>query len=127
MLKIFMSDMYIFLLVPEAHTRWRGNLKGLSLEREWAKRAKISAPLDIGETYRLLPLSAQSISLDSLFKYSQWLSCCFLVIGHNLLPTHDYVLISHVVIMYPADLYPQTHMLMTRLPLSKMANVNSSM
>jgi hypothetical protein len=39
-LRIFLSDMAIIPLISKARTRWRGNLKGLSLERGWKKSAE---------------------------------------------------------------------------------------
>jgi hypothetical protein len=48
--------------------RWRYNLKGLSLERRWTKSAENLTPLSLRETYRLIPLSAKQISLDSPFE-----------------------------------------------------------
>ncbi len=41
-MNIFMSVMAIILSIPEACTRWCGNLKGFLHEREWAKFAKKS-------------------------------------------------------------------------------------
>jgi hypothetical protein len=34
-----MADMAIILSIPKGPTRWRGNVKGLSYEREWLKPA----------------------------------------------------------------------------------------
>ncbi len=62
-----LSDMAIILSIPKGRTMWSGNLKGLSYERMSKNQLKISAPLPLGQTYRLIPLSVKSISLDSPF------------------------------------------------------------
>jgi hypothetical protein len=49
-------------------TRWRRNLKGLSHERVWVKSAEHLEASPLRETYRLIPLSAKSISLHSPLK-----------------------------------------------------------
>jgi hypothetical protein len=45
------------------------NIKGLSQDEGWADFAKISASLPSINTYRMTPLSARSISIDSTFKH----------------------------------------------------------
>jgi hypothetical protein len=66
---IFLSDIAIIQLISEAHTRWRGNLKGLSIERGWTKSAENLGASPLKRDYSLIPLSAKSISLDSPFKW----------------------------------------------------------
>jgi hypothetical protein len=39
------------------------------MREDGENQLKMSAPLPLRETYRLIPLSAKSISLDSPFKY----------------------------------------------------------
>jgi hypothetical protein len=66
-LKIIMSSMAIILSIPNVQTMWCGSLMGLSHERGWINQLKISAPLPVKETYRLIPLLAKLISLGSPF------------------------------------------------------------
>jgi hypothetical protein len=65
---MILSDMAIILSIPKGPTRWRRNLEPLTWECMGKIRLKISAPLPLRQTYRLIPLSAESISLDSPFK-----------------------------------------------------------
>jgi hypothetical protein len=63
-----MSNIAIVLSIPKGHARWCGNLKGLSHEREWVKSAENLGASPLRETYRLIPLSAKSISLVLPYK-----------------------------------------------------------
>jgi hypothetical protein len=69
-----MADIATILLIPLAHTRQHGNLNGLSHEKEWAKSTKNLCSLSVRETYRFIPLSANSISLDSPLELVKWLT-----------------------------------------------------
>jgi hypothetical protein len=66
---IFVRQAIIQLISDATHTRWRGNLKGLSIERGWKKSAENLGTSPLKRDYSLIPLSAKSISLDSPFKW----------------------------------------------------------
>jgi hypothetical protein len=68
------SDIAIILSFPKECTRWRGTLKGLSHE---SARSKSAANLSASslEIYRLIPLSAKQISMDSPFKLLKPVFC----------------------------------------------------
>jgi hypothetical protein len=62
------SNMHWWILLStHLSFRWTIPLKGLSYERWWTKSAEISAPHPLTENYRLIPLLAALISLDSPF------------------------------------------------------------
>ncbi len=47
--------------------RWRWNLKGPHMRGDGRNQLQIPAPLPLKNIYQIIPLSAQSISLDSPF------------------------------------------------------------
>jgi hypothetical protein len=53
--------------ISKARTRWRGNLKGLSLERGWAKSTEnlgaspLKSDLSVDTTFSLINLAGQSL------------------------------------------------------------------
>jgi hypothetical protein len=59
--------MAIIPLISKAHTRWRGNLKGLSLERGWTKSAEnlgaspLKRDLSVDTTFSHTNLAGQSL------------------------------------------------------------------
>ncbi len=65
-LRIFLSDMANIQLISKARTRWRGNLKDLSLERGWTKSAEnigaspLKRDLSVDTTFSQINLAGQS-------------------------------------------------------------------
>jgi hypothetical protein len=66
-LRIFLSDVAIIQLISKARMRWRGNLKGLSLERGWTKSAEnlgastVKRDLSVDITFSQTNLAGQSL------------------------------------------------------------------
>jgi hypothetical protein len=63
-----MSNIAIVFSIPKGHVSWCRNLKGLSHESEWLKSGENLGASPLRETYRLIPLSAKSISLVLLYE-----------------------------------------------------------
>jgi hypothetical protein len=71
-LLIFMAGMAItvyVLLIPKGLTRWKGNFRASLMRENGLNQLTISVPLPLGEIYRMIPLSAKQISLDSPFNF----------------------------------------------------------
>jgi hypothetical protein len=72
-----MANTAIILSIPKGPARWQGNLKGLSYKRGWLKSAENFGASPFKRIYRMIPLSAKQISLDSPFKTAnktwQWM------------------------------------------------------
>jgi hypothetical protein len=66
-LQRYLSDMAIIQLISKARTRWRGNLKGLSLESGWTKSAEnlgdspLKRDLSVDTTFGQTNLGGQSL------------------------------------------------------------------
>ncbi len=67
-----------YLVDPRAPAKWRRIFEGLSQVRDGRSLLKISTPLPLRETYRLVPLSARSISMNRFFKPYFGVHCSFL-------------------------------------------------